>query len=73
MRLFLMLKRLVILTSLASCSQANPECHHWTNSEKQAMKQADMHLSKGNALHPLIRDYEAICIEQSVTLGPFTL
>lgn len=50
---------------LNGCATAPIECHEWTIQEKRAMKKADMDLSKDNALHPLIRDYEGICVEQS--------
>ena len=68
MRLYQIAKKWMILTiclSVAACAQSNPDCHKWTYSEKQAMKKADIALPKDSALHPLIRDYEGICIEQN--------
>lgn len=53
---------------MASCTQqpasssAPVFCHQWSKEEKQAQFQADIALSHDNALHPVIKDYERVCL-----------
>lgn len=74
MRLYPMLRNCLILTAcLSGCSTAPADCKPWSDVEKKAMQDADRNLPKSNALHPLIRDYEGICVKQPMHFGPFTL
>lgn len=50
---------------LASCSQIPVSCHEWNAQEKSEIKQELTVLPDSSALHPLVRDYERICISLS--------
>lgn len=65
---WIMPKKLLIFLSslyLAGCASQSCDrviCHQWTQDEKFAHYKADKALSADSSLHPLIRDYERICV-----------
>lgn len=60
-----MMKKLIICASnlLLGCSASPPlACHEWTPAEKATHYKDDKALPPTSSLHPLIRDYERLCI-----------
>jgi hypothetical protein len=59
------MKKLTVLISgsvLVCCTSSPVYCHHWQKNDEIEIKRALKNLPDNSPLHPVIIDYERVCI-----------